>query len=101
MTHARRTDTAQPAIVADFLAVGASVLDLHAIGIKGAPDVLIGLYGRNWLFEIKTPGLDRESKHRQHFAEQKAWRASWRGQVHQVTSFTEALDIIKAEIEEE
>ena len=99
MAHARKTDTAQAPIIAAFLAIGATALDLHAVGIKGAPDVLIGLWGHNWLFEIKTP--EHANEHKAHQEEQRAWRAAWRGQVHKVTSFTEALDIIKSELEDD
>ena len=50
---ARRTDSNQKEIVAGLRRIGATVLDLHELG-KGAPDVLIGIGGNNYLVEIKS-----------------------------------------------
>jgi hypothetical protein len=97
MTH-KKVDASQAVIVEAFTTIGATVLNLHSLGVKGAPDVLIGLYGRNWLFEIKTP--ERAKEHKAHREEQAAWRVKWHGQAHQVETFTQALEIIKSEMED-
>ena len=70
--------------------VGASVLDLHALGITGAPDLLAGFRGQERLIEVKTDKgrLD---------ADQRKWHDAWRGhQVAVVRSVDEALRAIGA-----
>lgn len=50
---ARRIDENQPEIVKTFRQLGASVLILSNLG-KGCPDICCGIFGKNYLFEIKN-----------------------------------------------
>ena len=82
----KRVDANQPDIVAGLRAVGASVLHLHAVG-HGCPDVLVGHYGCNYLFEIKGPKGRLTGV-------QQVWYDLWRGQVAVVRSLEDALAIM-------
>jgi threonine synthase len=72
---------------------------IHPYLAKGEPDICVGYLGRNWLFEIKTP--ERSTEHKAHLEDQRKWRERWRGQTHQVETFEQAMDIIRARMEEE
>jgi len=90
MRRHARPDANQGEIVQALLKVGASVLDLHAAGIKGAPDLLAGYHGQDVLIEIKTQEGRLEP-------EQCAWHDAWRGhQVAVVRTVDEALQAIGA-----
>jgi hypothetical protein len=47
-------DANQPQIEADLRAIGASVVDLSAVGF-GCPDLLVGYRDQTYLMEIKDP----------------------------------------------
>jgi len=69
----RRTDANQSAIVSALRAVGASVVDLSAVG-KGCPDLLVGFRGRTYLLEVKNKaGRNRLT------ADQDVFLAWWHG----------------------
>jgi Holliday junction resolvase len=69
----RKTDANQAAIVAVLREVGASVVDLSAVG-KGVPDLLVGYRGRTYLLEVKNKkGRNRIT------ADQEVFYAWWRG----------------------
>jgi Holliday junction resolvase len=69
----RRTDANQSAIVAVLREVGASVVDLSAVG-KGVPDLLVGYRGQTYLLEVKNKaGRNRIT------ADQEVFYAWWRG----------------------
>ena len=75
--------------VADALrAVGASVQSLAVVG-GGAPDILAGARGKNFLFEVKDckapPSKRRLTK------DELRWHNDWRGQVVTVDSPEEAI----------
>ena len=55
MRRAARTDGTHVARKSDFEACGCTVVDLHATGIAGLPDFLIGCLGVNHLVECKDP----------------------------------------------
>jgi hypothetical protein len=69
--RAAHVDTPQAAIVRALRQAGAQVLHLHQVG-GGAPDLLVGRRGVNYLLEVKSPGGAVE-------AHQSAWHASWPG----------------------
>lgn len=83
-----KVDANHSQVVAALRKLGCSVQSLADIG-KGCPDLLVGYHGRNYAFEVKhgkgklTPDEER-------------WAASWRGQVHTIRSFEEAMKIIVA-----
>jgi Holliday junction resolvase len=69
----RKTDANQAAIVAVLREVGASVVDLSAVG-KGVPDLLVGYRGQTYLLEVKNrKGRNRIT------ADQEVFYAWWRG----------------------
>jgi len=69
----RRTDANQATIVAVLREVGASVVDLSAVG-KGVPDLLVGYRGQTYLLEVKNKaGRNRIT------ADQEVFYAWWRG----------------------
>lgn len=86
MTYARRVDANHVEIVKALRAIGCSVHSLARLG-HGAPDLLVGINGRNVLLEIKADkGLLR--------AVQAVWRSNWHGEVHTVRSVEEAFAAI-------
>ena len=69
----RKTDANQSSIVSALRQVGASVVDLSAVG-KGVPDLLVGFRGRTYLLEVKNKaGRNRLT------ADQNVFMAWWRG----------------------
>jgi hypothetical protein len=87
---AKRTDSNQAVIVKALRQFGASVKDIHTIG--GSFDILVGYFGKDYKFEIKSPG-GRLTKDEVEF--HKSWRGS---PVYVIHTFEEAIEII---IEEE
>lgn len=69
----RRTDANQASIMAALRQVGATVVDLSAVG-KGVPDLLVGFRGRTYLLEVKNKaGRNRLT------ADQDVFIAWWHG----------------------
>jgi hypothetical protein len=68
-----------------LLEVGASVLEINS---PGAPDILVGYRGNNYLMEVKAPkGKVRDN--------QRDWHDHWRGApVHVVRSAEDALRVL-------
>lgn len=77
MTRAKRTDKNQQEIIDALLAVGCTVVDLHAIGQAGVPDLLVGRDSVNYLIEIKGLGGRIERA-------QLEFAATWRGLKQQI-----------------
>lgn len=90
---AKRVDANQKEIVKAFREMGASVLILSMVG-KGCPDLLIGMFGKNILLEVKDgkkpPSGQKLTEHEQKFFQ------LWKGQVEIVNSLDSALKIINA-----
>ena len=87
----KRVDNNHAEIVKGLRQIGATVQSLAALG-KGVPDILVGHRGRNYIFEIKNH-LQPPSKRKLTIAEE-AWHENWRGSVHIILNFSEALEII-------
>ncbi len=69
----RKTDANQSSIVSALRQVGASVVDLSAVG-RGVPDLLVGFRGRTYLLEVKNKlGRNRLT------ADQDVFLAWWHG----------------------
>jgi hypothetical protein len=83
-----RVDDNQAEIVQALRQAGASVLHMHQLG-KGAPDLLIGHRGHNYLFEIKDGA--KSPSQRQLTADELLWHSEWRGTVYVVESVEDAL----------
>lgn len=88
----KRVDPNQKIITDMLRARGCSVQPLHEIG-QGAPDLLVGYFGRNYLFEIKdkTTARGRAGLN----DKQKEWHRKWEGQVNVVHNFEEIWVILK------
>ena len=52
--RAAKVDANQKQIVEDLRNAGYGVAHLHTVG-NGIPDILVGINGKNYLFEIKDP----------------------------------------------
>ena len=89
--RAKRTDANQSAIIAVLRQVGATVVDLSAVG-KGVPDLLVGHRGVTYLLEVKNlKGRNRLTP------DQDVFYAWWRGgPVHIVRTADDALIAIGA-----
>ena len=51
--HRSRKDGTHDARARDFAVIGCTVLDMHAIGIAGVPDFVVGCLGVDHLVECK------------------------------------------------
>ena len=89
---AKRTDANQTEIVKTFRSLGASVLILSSVG-KGCPDLMVGIFGRNFLVEVKDgkkpPSGRKLTEHEQLFFD------GWKGQVCVVKSPDEAISLLQ------
>lgn len=91
-----RVDENQKQIVKALRKVGYSVLHLHKLG-KGAPDILVGAKGQNFLFEIKN---DKKCKSQRVLTEdEETFHLEWCGQVSVVTTAQEIINIISYRME--
>ena len=88
---AARADANQPAIVAAWRNVGATVTLLHRVGM-GCPDALVGYRGINYLAEIKDGAKPPSARTLTPL--QVDWHRDWRGTVYVVKDVTEALGML-------
>ena len=82
-----RADSNQKEIVDTLRSIGASVLVLSQVG-GGAPDLLVGFRGKEYLMEVKTPKGKLRSGQKEFF---DTWRGS---KVFIVRSVEEAIELI-------
>jgi len=87
----KRVDANQPEIVGMLRQIGASVTCTHMVS-NGFPDIVVGWQGDNYLMEIKD-GSKPPSKRRL-TPEEAIWHNEWRGKVHIVNNFDEALEVL-------
>ena len=94
MTRRASKDANHDAIVRRFQDLGCSVVEIHATGIPGLPDLACGCVGVTHLVEIKNPGT---AYGRQGFnANQTAFARDWRGgRVWVVRSEDEAMALVQ------
>ena len=92
MRRAARVDANHAEIVYALLAVGCTVRSLAPLG-KGAPDILVGVQGRNLLFEIKDGA--KVPSARKLTEDEAEFHAGWRGQVAVIESVDDALKAIR------
>jgi len=88
MRRAAKVDVNQGSIVAALRAAGATVQHLQGVG-DGAPDLLVGAAGRNYLIEVKPKGKNLRT-------EQETWFNAWNGQAGVAHTDEDALRIIGA-----
>lgn len=89
--YARSVDANQGEIIEALAKVGASIQTLQ-LEARGAPDLLVGYRGRNYLIEVKT--ARGKLNHRQ-----RLFFDAWRGQAAVVHSVAEALAVLGIKIE--
>jgi len=75
---------------------GITFCDLSGVG-NGCPDLLVGYKRRNYLFEIKNPGLP-PSKRRLTIAEEH-FHIVWSGQINIVEHINDIINIIGYELD--
>ncbi len=92
MRHKAKIDDNQAQIVRTLRQLGCSVQSLASVG-QGCPDILVGLQGKNYLFEIKDPA--KAPSARKLTPDEQAWQARWRGQVQVVETWHECLKAMK------
>lgn len=91
MRRAAKVDANQADIVLRLRQIGATVQSLAAVG-NGCPDLLVGYRGRNLALEVKDGA--KVPSARQLTPAEAAWHKAWRGQVHVVKTFQEALAVV-------
>ena len=82
-----RADCNQKEIVEALRGIGASVVVLSQVG-GGCPDLLVGWYGKNLLFEVKSPTGDLRQA-------QKDFFDNWQGRAYIVRSVDEVMELIR------
>lgn len=84
----KRVDQNQKHIVKTFRELGASVQIISEVG-KGCPDILVGIDGKNYLFEIKN---GEKSLSGQKLTEsEQLFFDSWKGQVKIIKTISEVV----------
>lgn len=91
--HCGRVDENHRSIVKALRDKGWSVQSLATVG-SGCPDLLVGLRGRNLLFEVKSGEAKLSPL-------EKGWHESWRGQVNIVRSPEAAVAFCEGFIKQE
>lgn len=86
-----KVDANHELIVKTLRKAGATVKSLASLG-DGAPDLLIGFRGSNFIAEIKDPS--QPPSKRRLTTDEKAFHLSWQGQVTIVETPEEALGLI-------
>ena len=91
MRKRARVDANQKKIVSQLREIGCSVLHTHQLG-KGAPDIIVGYKGKNYLIEIKDG--DKPLAQQKLTLDEIKFQAEWQGQYHVANSFDSLLEII-------
>lgn len=89
----RRVDGNQNSIAVALRKLGASVEIISSLG-RGCPDLLVGYRNKNFLMEIKNPGLPPSQ--RALTSDEKCWHFRWRGQKAVVETIDQAIALISA-----
>ena len=94
MRRAAKVDDNQKEIVAIVRSMGCSVQHLHMVG-KGCPDLLIGVNGKNLVWELKDGS--KPPSQQKLTTDEELWHLQWSGSVQVVNSIDQAINIIKEE----
>ena len=86
-----RVDANQSSIVEALRCIGASVAVTSGVG-EGFPDILAGMNGRNWLFEIKNPNVPKADQRLT--PAQIEFKATWRGHWAVIRDAGEAIEVM-------
>lgn len=87
-----RTDLNQSKIVNALRSVGATVHITNQVG-AGFPDLVVGIFGKNYLLEVKN-----EDTRGRLTPEQEIFINKWKGKVHVIKTIDEALRVIGVEV---
>jgi Holliday junction resolvase len=91
MAYAKKIDRNQPDLVNKLRQVGCTVFVTSSVG-RGFPDLVVGIKGFNFLFEVKEGALTASRK--KLTPDEQRFFDTWKGKVHKVESFEEILNII-------
>jgi Holliday junction resolvase len=90
-----RVDSNQKKIVSELRELGCSILHTHQLG-KGAPDIIVGYNGNNYLIEIKdgnkTLSQQKLTKDELHF------QSNWKGAYFVCNSTKQIKEILDCEL---
>lgn len=89
--RAARTDANQTQIVRKLRQMGHSVAATHTVG-NGFGDIVVGIRGQNYLFEIKDPTQPPSA--RKLTPPEVKFHSAWRGQIDTILTAEEAHEII-------
>lgn len=82
------------AIVAVFVQLGCTVMDLHESGVKDGPDLAVGCMGRTEVVEVKNPETSYGRAGLQ--PSQATWAMNWRGSpVYEVRDRTDVVELVQ------
>jgi len=87
-----RADLNQSEIVKALRSVGVTVHITNQVG-NGFPDLVCGVFGKNYLIEVKN-----EEARGRLTAEQEIFIDKWKGKIHIVETVDEALRVIGVEV---
>jgi len=87
-----RADLNQSEIVKALRTVGVTVHITNQVG-NGFPDLVCGIFGKNYLIEVKN----KEARGRL-TADQEIFLDKWKGKVHVVETVDEALRVVGVEV---
>ena len=83
-----RVDDNQAQIVQALRSIGCSVLSLAPIG-NGCPDLLVGIFGRNLLLEVKDG--EKSASRKKLTALEREFHETWKGRVYVVENSEQAI----------
>lgn len=86
-----KIDANQTEIVEALRAIGCSVVSLAPLG-NGCPDLLVGIFGKNLLMEVKDG--DRPPSQRKLTSLEREFRETWKGQAATVYDAVGAIAVI-------
>lgn len=96
--HHRKRDGNHSSIVSDLEVLGYSVATTADLG-DGFPDIVVGIHGNNFLFEIKNP--EQPPSKRKLTPDEEVFRNKWRGQYDVIETWEDAVKIIARKLKEQ
>lgn len=89
----RRTDSNQSTLVKQMRAIGMSVFITSGVG-EGFPDLVAGIKGQNFLFELKNPALSPSRK--KLTTDEQSFFDTWKGKVYKIETIEDVIRIINS-----
>ena len=86
-----RIDSNHAEIAQALRAIGCSVMSLASLG-NGCPDLLVGIFKRNLLLEVKDG--DKSPSEQRLTVMEREWHETWKGQVVVVHNVDEAIAVV-------